>query len=356
MWNMIRKGRWSERRSNGRTPAPDLDVSYSTELEQKKVRIKDISSTGMYMLTDDRPQPGTNIELTLQKAGATPDDGMMDLQENESRSTVRVRARAVRVGEDGVGVVFEEERLDAATWSRLMSALEKLTGETDQVKLIRSTKALAFAVRISPAAEKDILEMVASHLSLEHAARAIEIALKAEEMASAQGAALRTDLPPELVLRILQDGSKVDEESTRTMWTELLATASYEGSDDAENLEYSLLLTRIDPVQMRIVDAACKLAYLVGWDPGFVFHQDLHCGAEDIKKISHVQNLTGIERDLNHLFELGLLEQTDRPAMCQQVERVNLTPTSLALKLYARCHGLPAPPVAREGAVLSKAS
>lgn len=331
-------------------------MSYATELERKKLRIKDISSTGMYVFTDDRLQPGTNLDLTLQRAESMQEDSVADLQEHESRSRVQVRARAVRVGEDGVGMVFEEDSADGGTWSRLMSAVEKLTGETDRVKLIRSTKAFAFAVHISPAAENDILEIIASHLSLEHAARAVEIALCAEEITSANPSALRTDLPPELVVRILQDGSKVDEEQTRRMWAEVLAASCYEGSDDAENLEYSLLLTKIDAVQMRIFDAACKLAFLVGWDPGFVFHQDLHCSAEDIKKISHVQNLTGIERDLNHLNELGLLDQTDRPIMCQQVERANMTPTPLALKLYSRCHGLPEPPVTRERASLSIAS
>lgn len=356
MWNIIKKVRWSERRSDGRAPAPDLDVSYSTELEQKKVRVKDISSSGMYMITDDRPAPGTDMDLTVQKSLLTQDDSATDPQENEQCSKVHVHARAVRVGEDGVGVVFDEGATDSSAWSRLFSALEKLTGETDRVKLMRSTKAILFASRISPAAENDILQLITSHLSLEHAGRAVEIALKAEEMATAHIGALRTDVLPELVLRILQDGAKVDEGYTRRMWSELLATASYKGSDDAESLRYALLLSRMDAVQMRIFDAACQLAFRVGWKPGFVFRQDLHCGAEEIKKISHVQNLTGLERDLNHLFELGILEQTERPIMCQQVERVNMTPTPVALALYARGHGQPDPPVTLEGATIPAAT
>jgi hypothetical protein len=63
-----------------------------------------------------------------------------------------------------------------------------------------------------------------------------------------------------------------------------------------------------------------------------------------------------IERDLNHLYELGLMELTVRPILCEEVERVNLTPTILALRLYAQCKGQPAPPETLEGASLQRAS
>src|SRR6185437_2890778 len=112
---------------------------------------------------------------------------------------------------------------------------------------------------------------------------------------------------------------------------------------DVVSLNDAAILSRIDAVQMRILNAACKLAMQVGWEKGFRFHQDMHCSAEEIKRITHIQNLMGIERDLNHLFELGLLELTDRPVLCQQVERVNMAPTFLALRLNARCKGLPEP-------------
>jgi hypothetical protein len=356
MWNLMKKSRRSERRSDGRMPAPDLDVSYATERERRKARIKDISATGLYLFTDEPLQPGTKMDLTLQRCSMVEESGSLDPAEDEPRANVHLRAQAVRVGQDGVGVAFSEGRSEAASWANLMSVVAKLTGETDQVRLFRMTKALGFVVRVSPAAERDMVQIITNRMSLERAGRAIEIALHAEEIAAAHQGGIRSDVPANLVLRILEDGSKVDEEQTRLMWAELLASSCYEGSKDEVNMHYAGLMSRIDAVQMRIVDASCRLAMRVGWGPGFKFNQDMYCSADEIKKVSHIQNLMGIERDLNHLFELGLLEQTDRPILCQQVERVNMAPTFLALRLYARCKGQPEPPESLEGAKLQWAS
>lgn len=352
MW----KGKRAERRRDGRMPAPDLDVSYSTEKAQRRVRVKNISATGVYLLTDDQLTPGTDMALTLEKTGVAVEEGLPAPLEDEPRPKVQLLAKAVRVGDDGVALAFEQGAGNGTSFASLMQEAAKLTGETDPVRLFRITKALAFVLHISPAAQGDMNQIISNRMSLERAGRAIEITLKAEEMAAAHQGAIRTDVPAELVVLILEDGSKVDEVQTRRMWSELLAASSCAGSKDSENISYAILLSRLDAVQMRIFDAACKLAMQVGWEPGFEYHQDLHCSAEEIRKVTHIQNLMGIERDLNHLFELGLLGQTDRPVLCQQVETVNMTPTALALKLYARCHGQPEPPVTFAGAKLPKAS
>lgn len=337
-------------------PAPDLDVSYGTGRDRKNARIKDISATGLYLLTEERLQPGTKMDLMLQRCSLSKDQGLLEEAEDEPRANVHLRGEAVRVGEDGVGVAFSEGKPEAASWTNLMSVVAKLTGETDQVRLFRMTKALGFVVRVSPAAESDMVLIITNRMSLERASRAIEIALDAEEITAAHQGAIRSDVPANLVLRILEDGSKVDEELTRRMWAELLASSCYEGSKDDVNRHYAALLSKVDAVQMRIVEASCRLAMRAGWEPGFKFHQDLHCTADEIKKITRIQNLMGIERDLHHLFELGLLEQTDRPILCQQVERVNMAPTFLALRLYARCKGQPEPSESLEGSKLQWAS
>lgn len=354
MWSILRKGGPPERRTVVRSPAPDLDVSYSREQEQKKVRIKDISATGLYFLTEEPLPPGTEMELTLQKC-RWEDLGLPDAELGPPVE-VRLRGKAVRFGGDGVGVAFEPDSANGMPWTQLVRTMANLTGETDLVRLFRMSKTLAFVVRIAPEAEADMLQILCNRMSLEQAGRATEMALKAEGIAARDQGALRRDVPWKLVRRILEDGSKVDEEQTRQMWAELLASSCRQGANDAVNLNDAALLSRIDSVQMRVFEAACRLAMRVGWEAGFKFHEDLHCGAEEIKKITHIQNLMGIERDLNHLFELGLLEQTERPALCQQVERVNMAPTFLALRLYARCKGQPEPPEKLEGAKLQRAS
>src|SRR6185437_5222535 len=113
MWNLMRKVGKSERRSDQRAPAPELDASYSTQLEQKNARIKDISATGLYLLTEDPLQPGTDVELTLQKCGLAAQEqvladlGGLSSPEENRPPNVHLRAKAVRVGQDGVGVAFD---------------------------------------------------------------------------------------------------------------------------------------------------------------------------------------------------------------------------------------------------------
>jgi uncharacterized membrane protein (UPF0127 family) len=59
--------------------------------------IRDISSTGLYVVTEERWYPGTLVLMTLQ---------MSDLGEEMAERSIAVQSRAVRWGSDGVGLQF----------------------------------------------------------------------------------------------------------------------------------------------------------------------------------------------------------------------------------------------------------
>jgi c-di-GMP-binding flagellar brake protein YcgR len=59
--------------------------------------IRDVSSTGMYLLTPQRWYPGTLITMTLQRT---------EKDQSGVRQSITVQARVVRSGEDGVGFRF----------------------------------------------------------------------------------------------------------------------------------------------------------------------------------------------------------------------------------------------------------
>ena len=59
--------------------------------------VRDISTTGLYLLTDQRWYPGTTIEMTLQKKG---------VQDDRKDRTLKIKAKVIWVGTDGVGLVF----------------------------------------------------------------------------------------------------------------------------------------------------------------------------------------------------------------------------------------------------------
>jgi hypothetical protein len=86
-----------ELRKAPREPLPGLAAYYWTGAAPKAHSVRDISSTGLYVVTEERWYPGTMILMTLQET-----DGKDD---NAERS-ISVHSRAVRWGNDGVGLQF----------------------------------------------------------------------------------------------------------------------------------------------------------------------------------------------------------------------------------------------------------
>ena len=84
-------------RSASREPLPGLAAYYWTGSAPKAHTIRDISATGLYVVTEERWYPGTLILMTLQKE----EDG-----ESRVEHSIAVHSRAVRWGNDGVGLQF----------------------------------------------------------------------------------------------------------------------------------------------------------------------------------------------------------------------------------------------------------
>ena len=86
-----------EQRKAARLPAPELAAFFWTGGAPIQHGIRDISSTGLYLLTDERWYLGTVIVITLQRS---------DEAEGSPERSVAVQSKAVRWGEDGVGLEF----------------------------------------------------------------------------------------------------------------------------------------------------------------------------------------------------------------------------------------------------------
>jgi hypothetical protein len=86
-----------EPRKAARAALPDLTVYFWDGGIPKAHEIRDISATGMYVVTDERWYPGTLVQMTLKKIGC---NGV------KVAATICLMARANRWGNDGVGVGF----------------------------------------------------------------------------------------------------------------------------------------------------------------------------------------------------------------------------------------------------------
>lgn len=94
------KGRrdvFQERRATERHRAPQLEAYYWNGAAPAPHRVRDISSAGAYLLTEERWHPGTVLMVTLQRT-----DEYID---GRPRS-ITVKSKIVRWGVDGLGFVF----------------------------------------------------------------------------------------------------------------------------------------------------------------------------------------------------------------------------------------------------------
>ena len=91
--------RWlsTDRRSSKRHPLPGLVAYYWTGGAPQAFHIADISTNGLYLLTDERWFPGTMILMTLQRTNTDGDD---------PDDFISVLTKVIRWGSDGVGLSF----------------------------------------------------------------------------------------------------------------------------------------------------------------------------------------------------------------------------------------------------------
>ncbi len=87
---------WSrERRGATRHPAPAVAAYYWTGGNPKAHTVRDVSSTGLFLVTDERWYPRTLVRVTLQMTESADDD---------TQRSITVESMVVRWGTDGVGL------------------------------------------------------------------------------------------------------------------------------------------------------------------------------------------------------------------------------------------------------------
>ncbi|HEX4322256.1 MAG TPA: PilZ domain-containing protein [Acidobacteriaceae bacterium] len=86
-----------EKRNAERKPSPELSAYYWDGGRPTEHAIRDISSTGLFLMTEERMYPGTIVVMTLQKK---------DRPDGDSERVLSVQSKAVRCDSDGVGLEF----------------------------------------------------------------------------------------------------------------------------------------------------------------------------------------------------------------------------------------------------------
>jgi hypothetical protein len=112
-----------DHRQGERLDAPLLVAYYWDGSIPTAHKIRDISTTGFYLLTSERWHLGTIVTMTLQRSDTAPanpgEERYISVPSGEHY--ISVHSRVVRLGEDGVGFAFvpvESKRFGAAQISR----------------------------------------------------------------------------------------------------------------------------------------------------------------------------------------------------------------------------------------------
>jgi len=294
-------------------------------------KVANLSTTGAYVLTPEKWNPGEIVSLTFQRNGAI---------DAPSRNRFTIQVRATRRDTDGVGVEYLLPKdMDLRLWAPTIKAETPQTEPEDIVREFRTAAALAFVRRISPEATERATWLFRRGLSSHRLDSALEVALHAEELLAVVPAGPRASAHPDVVLRILEDGSWPEIDWIQHYWSGLLASACAPPDQPvAPDLELPDLLSQLTTIQARIFAAACDSASKHIDSYGKVRANSLARSADELTRISGVHDRAHIERDIQHLSWLGLLEESVKWKFFSLIEEANITPTPLALKLYARCH------------------
>ena len=244
-----------------------------TDLVQEAVR--DVSPSGVYVLTKDRWQPGTLVTLTLQREGP--------LEMNSDRR-VDVRAKVARCGKDGVGLafVFSKDDPEARQWESLRESLIGEAKPEDMLSLVRMSEAVSFLGQICPGGCEEIGQLLRGRLSNHKVRNAIEILLKAQNQLAVESAPERLRVEPGLVVRILEAGSSTDENWLRHFWGGLLATScSGDGIGELSGVLVELF-SQLTTFPVRILVVVCTRATKVEADSGLIFAKPLACNVQEL--------------------------------------------------------------------------
>jgi len=293
--------------------------------------VRDVSSTGVYILTEERWHPGTLVFLTLQREGP--------LEMNPERR-IEMQAKVIRCGKDGVGLAFvSQDDPESSQWESLRQSLLELAKPEDMRSLVRISEAVAFLSRICPGGAEKVGKLLCGRLSNHKLANAIAIVLKAENLLGLESAIDRLRADPDLVVRVLEDGSCTDEDWLKHFWAGILATSCAVEDKDESSLVFVELFSQLTTFPVRILTVVCTKATKVLTESGSISARPLSCKIEDLMLTTGSRGLQ-IERDLERLSELGLIEKRDSNSpMLLARDEVHVTPSSLGLQLFARCKG-----------------
>ena len=292
--------------------------------------IRDISSTGAFLLTQERWEPGEVVSLTLQRSGPP-----------EKENGFAVQAKAVRWDDQGVAVSFMlPHGADLRLWQSPLKSADLQNEPEDILREFRVAQTISFLTRISPDTSVPASRLLHEELSNYRLDNAIEIVLKAERMLGAAVEGDHLGSLPDVVMRIVEAGSwSSDDKWMLQFWAGLLAASCSSDGNDKSALAFVELLSQLKVLHMRILSAVSAKSAKVSGGSGNMSSRPLKWNASELMKYSGSSDLIKLDRELNYMADIGIIAPREKSAFFQQMTDTTIALTDLGLQLYARCNG-----------------
>jgi hypothetical protein len=140
---------------------------------------------------------------------------------------------------------------------------------------------------------------------------------------------------PRIVHQIVEESSWTDDATVQDLWAGLLVSSCTEDGEDDSNLIFVNLLGELTKMQARIVKYTCETARRHISPNGLVMADGVRLTSDELKEIARENDIHRLDRELDHLRSLDLIDGGFHP----QVPGLVLRPTVLCLTMYVRCQG-----------------
>ena len=149
-------------------------------------------------------------------------------------------------------------------------------------------------------------------------------------------------LSPRLAHVAIEEASWIDDDQIQDMWSGLLASSTSPHGHSDENLIFMNFLRQLSSLEVKILQFAVEQAPKRVSPHGLVFPQQVAVPIDKLPELFGIQDLPRLDRELDHLRELGLLgfgPDGGIPVGVGSPDVAFLTPSPLALNLYVRAQG-----------------
>lgn len=207
---------------------------------------------------------------------------------------------------------------------------------SDSINTVVKTGLDFLEVICRPAAEEFGL-LLQDRVRYWRAKNSSNILIKAKRNIDIQNNNVDLRASPRIVYNILENGSWIDDDKIQEMWAGLLASACTKDGRDESNLIFIDLLSHLTYSEVRILNYICENAKKKLTKNGLIFSEELLICLDDLQKISGIDDVHQLDRELDHMGSLNLIGGGF--SVSSEGFDADIQPTPLALNMYVRCKG-----------------